>query len=97
MDNGSSDDTYDYVKSRYGGRVRVVKLGKDYGYCLGNNFALRYVSKDAKYILFQNPDAILTRDYVKNLVEIMGHDRELLLFKVLRYSHSEGVVRLEYF
>jgi glycosyltransferase involved in cell wall biosynthesis len=52
VDNNSSDDTYEYVRNKYGDKAEVVKLTKNYGYCLGNNLALRYISSNAKYILF---------------------------------------------
>lgn len=71
IDNGSHDNTYKYAKTRYGDRAKVVKLPRNYGYCLGNNLSLKYIDKDSKYILFQNPDAILARDYVRRLIEIL--------------------------
>ena len=88
VDNNSSDDTYDYIKARYGDKVKVVKLSKNYGYCLGNNLALKYVSKDAKYILFQNPDAILERDYVRKLVEILESDPKIVAIQGLEKHPS---------
>lgn len=71
VDNGSDDDSVNHIMSIYGNKVKVVKLGRNYGFCLGNNLALKYISSDAKYILFMNPDAILTEDYVKKLVHFM--------------------------
>jgi len=50
------------IKNKYSDKVKVIRLLKNYGYCLGNNLALKYVSKDTEYILFQNPDAILAKN-----------------------------------
>jgi GT2 family glycosyltransferase len=70
-DNGSQDDTYEYIKSKYGAHVKVIRFDKNYGFCLGNNLASKFVDPEAKYILFQNPDAILSQNYIKVLVEVM--------------------------
>ncbi len=88
VDNNSSDDTYDYVKTYYGDKVKVIKLNRNYGYCLGNNLALKYVSKDVKYILFQNPDAILERDYVRKLVEVLESDPKIAAIQGLEVHPS---------
>jgi GT2 family glycosyltransferase len=70
-DNGSHDGTYEYVVDKYSSHVKIIRLNKNYGFCLGNNLALKHISQDVEYILFQNPDTILKRDYVKKLVEVM--------------------------
>jgi GT2 family glycosyltransferase len=77
VDNGSRDSTYEYAKTMYGNRAKVVKLPRNYGYCLGNNLSLKYIDKDSKYILFQNSDAILARDYVRKLIEILEQNPDV--------------------
>jgi len=77
VDNASSDGTYEYVKEKYGNAVKVIKLNKNYGFCLGNNLALRFVDPSSKYILFQNPDAILAENYLSVLVEIMERNPDV--------------------
>jgi len=94
VDNNSNDDTYEYVKDRYGDKVRVVRLPKNYGYCLGNNLALKYVSRDAEYVLFQNPDAILAKDYVRKLVEILERDRSVAAVQGLEIQPSTEVAKM---
>jgi len=54
VDNASSDGTYEYVKGTYGNTVKAVKLNKNYGFCLGNNLAIRFIDPSSTYILFQN-------------------------------------------
>jgi len=77
VDNASSDGTYEYVREKYGGAVKALRLDKNYGFCLGNNLALRFVDPGSKYILFQNPDAILAENYLKVLVEIMERNTDV--------------------
>jgi GT2 family glycosyltransferase len=88
VDNGSHDNTYEYAKTRYGDRAKVVKLSRNYGYCLGNNLSLKHIDKDSKYILFQNPDAILARDYVRKLIEILEWNPDIVVAQGLEIQPS---------
>jgi len=94
VDNGSQDDTYEYVRDKYDMYVNIIKFDKNYGFCLGNNLALRYVSRDAKYILFQNPDVILATDYVRKLVEIMEHNSDVAAVQGLEMQPFTKVSRI---
>jgi len=55
VDNGSTDDSVKYIYERFGDSVKIIELGRNYGFCMGNNLAVRYISKDSRYILFQIP------------------------------------------
>jgi len=88
VDNGSRDSTYEYAKTMYGDRAKVVKLPRNYGYCLGNNLSLKYIDKDSKYILFQNSDAILARDYVRKLIEILEQNPDVVAAQGLEIQPS---------
>lgn len=70
-DNASTDDSVDYVRSKFGDRVKIVHNGGNYGYALGNNLAVRHVSADSKFILIMNPDVVIPTNYVSTLVDIM--------------------------
>ncbi|CCC81991.1 glycosyltransferase family 2 protein [Thermoproteus tenax] len=85
-DNGSTDDSVEYVTAKYSGRVKVVSLGENYGFCLGNNLAVKHLPRDVRYILFMNPDAILERDYVAKLVSIMERDKRIAIAQGLQRS-----------
>ncbi|MCC6021353.1 MAG: glycosyltransferase family 2 protein, partial [Thermoproteaceae archaeon] len=74
-DNGSTDDSCEYVRARYGDRVRVVCLGRNYGFALGNNIASKFASKDSEYLLFLNPDAVLEPDYVETIIKLMERNK----------------------
>jgi len=76
-DNGSVDRSVEYVNSKYGSKVKVVALGTNYGFCLGNNLALKHVSSNTKYLLFLNPDAVLSNKYVEKLVFLMEGDESV--------------------
>jgi len=76
-DNGSDDESVEYITKTYGNRVNVVILGKNYGFCLGNNLAVKHVSSNTKYLLFLNPDAVLSNDYVEKLVSLMEYNESV--------------------
>jgi len=85
-DNGSSDDSIEYVSNKYGDKVRVIDLGKNYGFCLGNNIASRHAPHNSKYLLFMNPDAILSSDYITKLIRAMGLDGSIGMAQGLEIS-----------
>jgi GT2 family glycosyltransferase len=93
VDNGSSDNTFNYVKIMYGDRIKVVRLPKNYGYCLGNNLALKYTS-NSRYILFQNPDAILTKGYVRKLVEVLEQNPDVATIQELEFHPNKKWLRI---
>lgn len=61
VDNGSADGTPRYVEKVYGkyyANLRVVRLGKNYGWSGGNNRGA-LLARDSRYLLFMNDDVIL--------------------------------------
>jgi len=65
-DNASTDDSVEYVKENFPW-VRILQFDKNYGFCKGNNLC----AKEAKgeYLVFLNTDTIVTKTWLKNLVE----------------------------
>ncbi len=86
VDNGSLDETADYVGKMFGNKVKIVKLSKNYGYCLAVNLALRYIDKSSKYVLFQNSDAILAEDYVEKLLVVAEQDPRIAALQGLELN-----------
>ncbi|MEM2247842.1 MAG: glycosyltransferase, partial [Thermoproteota archaeon] len=44
VDNGSKDDSVEYLKKNFSNneRVKIVQLGKNYGFAEGNNIGYKY-------------------------------------------------------
>jgi GT2 family glycosyltransferase len=74
VDNGSTDDSYKYVEAKYGDKVKVIRFNRNYGFTLGNNLATKFASRDSKYLLFLNPDAVLDPDYVGGYRRLHGKE-----------------------
>jgi GT2 family glycosyltransferase len=79
VDNGSTDDTYDFTKDicRYRHECKVIKLPRNLGWAGGNNRGA-ILAKGSKYILFLNDDAyFIHRNCVSRLVKYMEKDSKL--------------------
>lgn len=65
-DNASTDDSVRYVKEHFQW-VRVLQFDKNYGFCKGNNLCAKKAK--GEYLIFLNNDTIVTKDWLKNLIE----------------------------
>lgn len=70
VDNGSKDETLTVVK-HYGKKVTLVEAGENLGFSKANNLGVK--SADGEYLVFLNPDAMLTKtgdlEYMQKLLE----------------------------
>jgi GT2 family glycosyltransferase len=70
VDNGSTDDSVDYVRMNFSDeRLKIVPLGKNYGYAKGNNLALKFVDPNADIVVFINNDTIVAKDWLTYLAD----------------------------
>ena len=70
VDNGSADGTADAAE-RYEG-VRVHRLDRNYGYCLGNNKGFELAK--GKLVVFLNQDVVVHRRWLRELVAAVESD-----------------------
>jgi GT2 family glycosyltransferase len=71
VDNGSDDDSTDFVREHYGDdeRVAVLECGENLGWSGGNNVAMqRSLGENAAYILLLNNDTRTAPDAIEKLV-----------------------------
>ncbi|MFB6318655.1 glycosyltransferase family 2 protein [Saccharicrinis sp. FJH54] len=64
-DNGSTDDSVDFVKKTYP-TVQILQLEENYGFALGYNKALEQI--DAEYYVLLNSDVEVTEGWLKPLI-----------------------------
>jgi GT2 family glycosyltransferase len=69
VDNGSSDDTLDYLSKTFP-EVEVIPEAKNHGFAKGNNIGIRKAleDKDVDYIILLNTDARLESNWTTCLV-----------------------------
>lgn len=71
VDNGSSDDSVQYVKDNFED-IKIVELDNNYGFAEGNNIGLKYAKGD--YIVFLNQDTIVHKKWLSSLVDAAKTD-----------------------
>jgi len=74
VDNGSTDGSVDFVKKKFKW-VRVLALGRNYGFDEGNNRGIR--AAKGKYIVIMNNDTSVARDWLKELVRVADSDERI--------------------
>lgn len=65
VDNGSSDDSVEFIKKNYS-QVVVVQSDTNRGFAGGNNLGIKH--SNGSFILFLNTDTWVDVDFLKNLV-----------------------------
>ncbi len=64
IDSGSNVCEYKHLEKEYP-NLRFYQSRTNVGFCKGNNIGLSLVKEEIKYVLFLNPDAFLTTDFIE--------------------------------
>ncbi len=68
VDNGSKDDSIEFIKSNYAGlEINIVTNAANLGFAGGNNAGFKHVR--GRYVLLLNNDVRLNDDYLEKFVE----------------------------
>jgi GT2 family glycosyltransferase len=71
VDNASKDTaSLDAVEQRGHPNVRVLRHTSNLGYCAANNIGYR-ATAGTRYVLFLNPDAVVTADLIAGAVDVL--------------------------
>jgi GT2 family glycosyltransferase len=93
VDNGSSDDSVDYVRTNFSNeRLKIVPLEKNYGYAKGNNLALKFVNPSTDIVVFINNDTIVTKDWLTYLADAFN-DPEIGIAQPLILDINTGLIQ----
>lgn len=76
IDNCSTDDSFERLKSLYGDRIDYLQTGKNYGFAGGNNIGVKYaLSKSIDYALLLNSDTELVGcELLSKLLKVIAHN-----------------------
>lgn len=77
VDNGSTDDSVQYVKERFP-KVKVIELGKNYGFAEGNNRGLKCAQ--GEYLIFVNMDTKAESGWLGNLLKAVYQYTDYQIF-----------------
>jgi GT2 family glycosyltransferase len=94
VDNGSSDGSVDYVRSRWPA-VSVIETGSNLGFAGGNNVGIRAaIAAGAHAILLLNTDAQLLATALERLVEVLdrGGSKLWAVAPKIRYRSAPDVI-----
>jgi len=69
LDNGSSDDSYEFLKANYGNipNIKIIHVDKNLGFAGGNNYALNFAK--GEYVVLLNNDTIVDTNWLKELFD----------------------------
>ncbi|HEY0614665.1 MAG TPA: glycosyltransferase family 2 protein [Candidatus Elarobacter sp.] len=68
-DNGSADGSREFIRERYGGRVRIIENGANLGFAAACNRA--FAATSSEYVFLLNPDAELKDGALREIVAFM--------------------------
>jgi N-acetylglucosaminyl-diphospho-decaprenol L-rhamnosyltransferase len=93
IDSGS--DNTDYIeKYRKSDKCKIILKNVNIGFCKANNLAISKVIDKSSLLLLHNPDLFLSRNFIKDAVDIMDADKEekigILTGKLLRFDISNN-------
>ena len=74
VDNGSTDGSFKVVESyveKIGLKAKIVRLSRNLGFTGGNNVAYRLASRESKYIVLLNNDAVPYPESLREMVEFL--------------------------
>jgi len=91
VDNGSTDGSVQYAEKNFPS-VKVVELGKNYGFAEGNNKALNYAQRE--YLIFVNTDTKAEAGWLKSLVRAADeHPQYQVLCSIQIPSQEKNRIR----
>ena len=79
VDNGSENESINYLKQKFDGnfRVHIIGLEDNVGYAKGNNVGIKYLRKRGyEYICIANSDIILSTDKIIYQM-VNGYDKKI--------------------
>ncbi|MFI3266645.1 MAG: glycosyltransferase family 2 protein [Rikenellaceae bacterium] len=91
-DNGSSDNSLDWVKDTYP-RIRTICLDKNYGYAGGYNKALKQI--DSEIFVLLNSDVTTPKGWIEPLIEKLDKHQDIAALAPKILSEIEPT-RFEY-
>lgn len=91
VDNGSTDDSAEYIRGEYGDRIRLVSVEKNLGYSGGNNVGIRRTR--GRWAVFLNNDTWADPRWLEELNRAACRHPDVQMFacKVLNYFRRDEI------
>lgn len=75
VDNGSTDESVEWAIENYP-KIRVIKLGKNYGFARAINEGVKV--SNAEYVVFLNNDTEAAKDWLKSLIQCAENHSDVI-------------------
>ena len=76
VDNASRQDPANYLQQNFpGSDIKLIRNKQNLGYAGGHNIGIAQAT--GEYILCLNPDVVLGKDYLKNIISILARDKKI--------------------
>jgi len=85
VDNHSTDGTVEFVKENFPS-VKIIEAGENLGYGAGNNLGVKHA--DGEYIVILNPDTVVEKDWLKELIRPLKDGKVVTTSKIIIYGDS---------
>ncbi len=104
VDNGSTDDSLDFVKKKFKkaiatGKLEIYRLDKNYGYSIGMNKGIAYALRQkAEFIATINNDIMADKRWIKEGLKVFKKERDIAFigYDLLGMEIRGDVKRFEY-
>lgn len=95
VDNASTDDSVEFLKEKYRGRLRVIEAKENKGYAHGGNLGMQEaLQQGSRWVLLMNNDTVVAPDFFKELMgaaDECGEQYAILGPLILFYSLPEKI------
>lgn len=75
VDNGSTDQSVEFIQENYKDKVRLITLNENKGFAAGNNVGI--ADSKGEYILLLNNDTKVDPNWIKELVRVADEDKTI--------------------
>lgn len=91
VDNGSTDGSVEFLRERYGNRIRLVTLDTNLGYGVGNNRGIDVA--DGTWVVLLNNDTQTDPRWLEEISSAAGRHPDAAIFacKVLNYYRRDEI------
>ena len=87
IDNGSSDDSVNFIHTTYKEDIKVIQLKKNWGFTGGYNKGLKDLNYD--YFILLNSDVEVTPNWIKPIINQFEKDSSIAAVQPKIMSHSQ--------
>jgi GT2 family glycosyltransferase len=87
VDNGSVDGSVSFVEKQFP-KIKIIESGRNLGFAGGNN--LGYEKSKGEYILFLNNDTIVTKNFLRKLVNFIEDKKNVAIVQPKILFHKPG-------